>query len=499
MSRSVQNIRLAVASFFLLIIQVASASPNIVFILADDLGWQDVGFMGSRWFETPNLDRLAGESAVFTQATMYPTCSPSRTALATGRHSFRTGVYTVPPLEKGDPEFNIYSRWTIGKEHPFYSEVLNTAGYKLIHLGKWHLVGPYPVREKSYPFPQRLTAPPNGNFDWVAAHRTPEIQQYYPQGRGYHENVGGTFWGDPARGYANGYRSDSGGYRAPFKNPFIVDKPKDEWLTDRLTDDAIDFIDRNQKEPFFVNLHYYAPHRPTVSRSDEALEHFMNKPADEVTGQGFENRAEIAAYATMVQALDDNIGRILSALDERGLRENTIVVFTSDNGFNGVQSCCRALRGCKGWVYEGGLRVPALVHWRGKVEASVIDTPVQTIDWFPTFLDMAGIRDQYTGQLDGDSLMPLLYGKPMKERALYWHIASNFKSPACSVIRQDDWKLIQYLATGALELYNLKDDPAETQNRVLRDADTASDLLEQLVEWRKSNNVPLPPVSNLAY
>lgn len=498
-NRSIQTVRCAVAAICLLGPLGAVAAPNIVFILADDLGWQDVGFMGSRWFETPNLDRLAEESAVFTQATMYPTCSPSRAALATGRHSFRTGVYVVPPLEKGDPEFNIYSRWTVGKEHPFYSEALNAAGYKLIHLGKWHLVGPYPEQEKEYPFSKKLSAPRNGDMDWVAVHRTPEIQQYYPQGRGYHENVGGTFWGDPARGYEDGYRSESGGYRAPFNNPFIEDKPGDEWLTDRLTDDAIDFIDQHQSQPFFVNLHYYAPHRPTVARSPERLAHYLNKPGDPVTGQGLDNREVMAAYATMVESVDENVGRILSALDERGLRENTMVVFTSDNGFNGLQSCSRALRGCKGWVYEGGLRVPALVHWRGTIGAATIDTPVQAIDWFPTFLDMAGIREQHTDLLDGESLMPLLKGSPMKERMLFWHIASNFKSPACSVIRQGDWKLIQYLATGALELYNLNDDLAETNNLICREPATATHLLEQLVQWRKTNNVPRPPVSILEH
>ena len=166
--------------------------PNIVFILADDLGMQDVGFMGSTYFETPNLDALAKESLVFNQAYMYPTCSPSRAALLTGKQSFRTGCYTVPVLERGTSKDNIFSRWTVGLEHPVYAQPLNDAGYKLIHLGKWHIVGPRPDQETELPFNKKLRQPGNSDLSWLAAHQTPEIQQYYPTGKGFHENVGGT-------------------------------------------------------------------------------------------------------------------------------------------------------------------------------------------------------------------------------------------------------------------------------------------------------------------
>ncbi|MDP8218879.1 MAG: sulfatase-like hydrolase/transferase, partial [Candidatus Theseobacter exili] len=349
--------------------------PNIVFIMADDLGWQDVGFMGSKWFETPHLDKLAGESLVFTQAYMYPTCSPSRTALLTGRQSFRTGVYTVPVLEGKDPQKNIYSRWTVGLEHPVYSQPLNKAGYKLIHLGKWHIVGPDPEKEKDYPFKAKLKQYHTGDFSWVDKHKKYYLQ-YYPTGRGFHENVGGTWWGDPARGYKDGYKTTSGGYKAPFKNPFIEDKEGDEWLTDRLTDEAIDFIRRNKDEAFFVNLNFYAPHRPTVPRCEKWKEKFMEKDPDLATGQGQQRLEEIAGYATMVQSVDENVKRIIDYLDKEGLRENTMVVFTSDNGFNGLQSCNKRLRGAKGTIYEGGIRVPAMVNWPGKVKPGRTDIPI---------------------------------------------------------------------------------------------------------------------------
>ena len=162
-------------------VKTTETQLNILFIMADDLGWQDVGFMGSEWFETPNLDALAKESLVFHQAYMYPTCSPSRAALLTGKQSFRTQVYNVPVLErKNAPDQNIYSRWTVGKEHTLYAEPLREAGYKLIHLGKWHIVGPDPESELAltYPFDQRLTHHPNGDLSWLAAHRSEEIEAY---------------------------------------------------------------------------------------------------------------------------------------------------------------------------------------------------------------------------------------------------------------------------------------------------------------------------------
>lgn len=488
----------------------SSPKPNIVFILADDLGMQDVGFMGSRYFETPNLDALADQSLVFKNAYMYPTCSPSRAAILTGKQSFRTGCYTVPVLEKGNSNDNIFSRWTVGAEHPVYARPLNEAGYKLIHLGKWHIVGPNPDQETQFPLTKKLGQPKNGDLSWLAVHQTSEIQQYYPTGRGFHENVGGTWWGDPARGYAEGYKAPSGGYVAPFKNPFISDKENDEWLTDRLTADAIDFMERHTRStgsgrvadgPFFVNLHFYAPHRPSVSRNEAWMTHFLEKEGDPVTGQGMgslEMRKEIAAYATMVKSIDENVKRITDYLDRAGLRENTVIIFTSDNGFNGLQTRNENLRGAKGTAYEGGLRVPALISWPKTVAPGRCDESIQGLDLFPTFLELAGVSD-YTGTLDGDSLVPLLRGKPMQERALFWHLASTYKNPPCSIIRKGDWKLIQFLKEGNIELYNLRTDLKESQNLATENPERAAALLKELVQWRRANAVPLPPSSQLEF
>ncbi|MDW7692901.1 sulfatase [Flammeovirgaceae bacterium SG7u.111] len=478
-------------------LQAQNKKPNIIFIVADDLGWQDVGFMGSQWFETPNLDRLAKESLVFSDAYMYPTCSPSRTALLTGKQSFRTGVYTVPVLERGNNQDNIFSRWTVGTEHPVYAEPLNKAGYKLIHLGKWHIVGPNPEEELEYPFEQKLKQPANGDTSWVANHKL-NYKQYYPTGRGFHENVGGSWWGDPARGYQDGYKSESGGYKAPFKNPFIEDKEDDEWLTDRLTNEAIDFIKKNKNEPFFVNLHYYAPHRPTVPRNSKWLQKFMAKAPDTVTGQGSKRLEEIAGYATMIASIDENVQRIIDFLDKEGMRENTILIFTSDNGFNGLQSNTNALRGAKGTVYEGGIRVPAFVNWKGRIVPGSSEIPICGMDYFPTFLELANIRD-YKGILDGRSLVPIFTGHEIEERPLFWHLASAYKNPPCSIIRKGKWKLIQFLNDEKLELYNLENDLKESSNLVEERKQLTESLLEELIEWRKKNKAPLPSASSLKF
>jgi arylsulfatase A-like enzyme len=474
----------------------AQQKPNIIFILADDLGWQDVGFMGSKYFETPHLDALAKESLVFENAFMYPTCSPSRAAIFTGQQSFRTGCYTVPVLEKGNDKDNIFSKWTVGTEHPIYSEPLNAEGYKLIHLGKYHIVGPYPEKEGSYPFHKKLNQPGNGDFSWVEHHKSPEIAKFYPTGRGFHENVGGTWWGDPARGYDKGYASESGGYIAPFNNPFIEVKDGDEWLTDRLTSDAIDFIERHKEEPFFVNLNFYAPHMPSVARNEEWLKHFMDKPTDEATGQGKGKRGGIAAYATMIRSIDDNLKRLTDYLDANGLRENTVIIFTSDNGFNGVQSKNDNLRGAKGNIYDGGLRVPSLINWKGTVAPGKNAEPIQGLDYFPTLIELAGITG-YEGVLDGASLVPLMKGESMGGRSLFWHLASAYKDPPCSVIRQGDWKLIQFLKKGNIELYNTGDDLKESKDLAKQNPERAEAMLKELVAWRKENDVPLPPSSVL--
>ena len=473
--------------------------PNIIFVLVDDLGYADVGFNGSTYFETPAIDALAKESLVFDNAYMYPTCSPSRTALFTGKQSFRTGVYTVPVLEKGDARENIFSRWTVGREHPIYAEPLATAGYQSIHLGKWHIVGPFPEKELAmdWPIKEKLSQPEPGDFSWVKNHRTKAVIKYYPEGRGFIRNVGGTFRGDPAL-EEGGYNSESGGYRAPFSNPFIAPKADDEWLTDRLASDAIEFMEANKNGPFLVNLHFYAVHRPIKNRNETLFEKYKHKPGDSITGQGLgKNKERMASYATMVASMDENVKKIIDYLDRNSLRENTMIVFTSDNGYHPIASDNKLLRGAKGEIYEGGIKVPALINWPGKIRPRRTAAPISVVDYFPTLMDLAGI--DYKGQLDGNSLTDLFRedAEIFTTRPLFWHLASQYKHGTCSVIRKGDYKLIQFLADGKLELYNLKSDPLESNNLVEARQLITKQLTKELVEWRAKNQVPLPPNSRL--
>ncbi|MFR9619810.1 MAG: sulfatase [Rikenellaceae bacterium] len=470
--------------------------PNIIFILVDDLGYADVGFNGSKFFETPNIDQLASQSVVFDNSYMYPTSSPSRSAIFTGQQSFRTGVYTVPVLEKGTAEENIFSRWCVSTDIPLYSEVLSEVGYKAIHLGKWHIVGPDPKLEESleYPFAKSLSQPNPGIYTWVPDHKAdPEITKYYPQERGFVENVGGTYRGDPAL-CDGGYKNPSGGYKAPFTNPFIEPKAGDEWLTDRLTDDAIGFMKEYRDEPFFINLHYYTVHRPIVKRSEEMYQKYTAKEGDEILGQGVgKNRDEHCAYATMIESLDDNVAKIMTFLRESGLEENTVVIFTSDNGYNGIVSGNRKMRGAKGAVYEGGVRVPTFIYWSGKTEGRVSQVPVSSVDYFPTFLDIANI--DYDGVLDGESVLPYLKKDSAKgyKRPIIWQLSSRYTHGTCTAMRSGDYKLIEFLATGAVELYNLKDDPMESKNLADSEPAILKSMLDMVHTWRANNNVPLPP------
>jgi arylsulfatase A-like enzyme len=196
--------------------------------------------------------------------------------------------------------------------------------------------------------------------------------------------------------------------------------------------------------------------------------------------------------------VDEKGKRIVDYLDQAGVRENTVIIFPSDNGYNGLQSCNDNLHGAKGYVYEGGVRVPALINWPKTVAPGRCDEPIQGMDFFPTFLELAGVKN-YAGTLDGDSLVPLLHGEPMKERALFLHVASTYKNPAASIIRKGDWKLIQYLKTGGIELYNLRLDLKESRDLSAQNPEVAQALLTELATWRKVNQVPLPPSSPLKF
>ncbi len=477
--------------------------PNILLVFVDDMGYADVGFNGSKYYETPSIDSLANQSVIFENSYAYPLSAPSRVALSSGQQSFRTGVYNVPKGELDLPKESIFSRWTVSKSIPFYSEQLKDVGYKSVHIGKWHMVGPNPKEELAleYPFkhPIRIINPTDTTI-FTHAKSSALCQSYYPEGRGFEKNVGGFFIGEPIFRLIKS-KDDPKPYRAPFDNPFLAPKPTDEWLTDRLTDEAIEFMDSHDDEPFFVNLCYYGIHRPLVARSEELYNKYINKEGDERLGQGVgdeHKREEDATYATMIESIDDNFARLMHYLKMSGKDKNTIVIFSSDNGYAAGGN--NLLRGHKRQIYEGGVRVPTFVHYPdSRYAPHRVQAPISVLDFFPSIISMAGI-DNYNGQLDGDSFVDMMDGNDSKylDRPIFWQISSvNPEQRACTAMRKGRYKVIQYLKSGEIEIYDLNQDPKESHNIVNEQPEIAKKLIKELYDWRESNNVPLPPNSKI--
>ena len=419
--------------------------PNILFIVIDDLGWTDFGCQGSGYYETPNIDRLAAEGIRFTDAySCGPNCSPSRAALLTGNYPTRTGVTTV--LNKKVYEFALKEhprRKSLAASETTFAEVLGDSGYATISLGKWHL-----GKEK------------DGED---------------PLGQGFDENVGGTHQGHPAS-YHHPFGKE--GVRVP------IEAPEGSYLTDVITDHALDFIRRNQDGPFCVYLPYYAVHTPIQPRADLKAKYDAKEPVG-----GHKN----AGYAAMIDAVDEGVGRLLALLDELELTEETLVVVTSDNGGHSVTSNL-PLRGRKGMLYEGGIRVPFIARLPGFIDAgTTCAEPVLSMDLSPTFAQLARAEDR--GGVDGESLLPLFAGAEHLDRdAVFWHFPHYLpgrQTPA-SAIRMGDWKLIETFETGQIELYDLADDIGETEDRVSEHPGLAAALHGRLRAWRADIGAKIP-------
>ncbi len=436
---------------------------NILFINADDLGWADAGFMGSAFYETPNLDRLASEGMVFSNAyAPAANCAPSRASVYTGWHIPRHRIFTVMRSDRGRPEH----RRLIPTENTPYLPVgtltmaamLQEAGYATAHFGKWH------VSDDPLDF-------------------------------GYEVNLGGGPNGHPPAGYF-----------APYGMPSLPDGPEGEYLTDRLGSEVIRFLEeRDPERPFFVSLQLYSPHTPLQAK-EERVAYFEARTPSALHDH--------AVYAAMVSHLDENVGRILDVLDELGLSASTLVLFTSDNG--GIHEISRQapLRGEKGSYYEGGIRVPMVVRWPERVEpGSRSDVPVIGTDFLPTFLEAGGVDAPEDHPLDGISLVPLFKGAggPPPERALFWHFPVYlqpfrqgnaesrdplFRTRPGSAIRQGRWKLIEYFEDGALELYDLEHDPGERRNLARLMPGKAEELHATLAAWREETGAPVPEEAN---
>jgi arylsulfatase A-like enzyme len=436
---------------------LAQTRPNIVFILADDLGWRDVGYQGSDFYETPVLDRLAKESLVFSNAyAAAGNCAPSRACLLSGTYGPRHGVFAVGSTDRGPKALMRLvpypNKQGLLKENITLADALKSAGYATGHFGKWHLMHP--------------------------------TEGALPSQQGFDETYDS---------FGNGVLKEGGEGNQP-------GPPSDPKGVFALTNKACAFIEKNKAKPFFVYLAHHGIHSP-LQAQPEVLERFKGKTA----GKEHKN----AKYAACVSALDSSIDVLLKKLKELNLEKNTIVVFTSDNGAT-QQSSQEPLRGSKGGYYEGGIREPLIVRWPGVTKpGSVCATPVINVDFYPTFLEAAGAKPPKP--LDGESLVPLLKGgSTLKRPALFWHFPgylndpvirgrdTDFRTRPISVIRKGDWKLHLYHeewvldgGKNALELYNLKDDIGERVNLADTNPSKRDELLKDLLAWVKSTNAPL--------
>lgn len=447
------------------------AKPNFVFFLVDDLGWADIGANGSRFHSTPNIDELSDSGMRFTFGyAACPVCSPTRASILTGRHPVRVDITDWIPgqnsdASRGDRFRRVEDRDNLALEEVTIAEVLHDNGYQTFFAGKWHL----------------------GD------------QGHWPLDQGFDINIGGNSKGSPP-----------GGYYAPWNNPTLEAKEEGEYLTERLTSESIRFLrERDTSRPFFLYLSYYNVHTPITPYKKRHAE-FQRKKGelfgDSQTPTRSEHegttrlRQDDPRYASMVAAVDDSVGSILDALDELQLDEQTVVCFFSDNG--GLSTLQRIaptsnepLRAGKGWLYEGGIREPMIIRAPGVTTGGeVCHSPVVSMDFFPTILDLADIELQPDLHRDGKSLRPLLEGKELPERNFYWHYphyhGSTWKPGAA--IRSGKWKLIEFYHWETVELYDLDSDPSEQHDLSSELPEKTKELLDQLHKWQVDMNAKMP-------
>jgi arylsulfatase A-like enzyme len=435
----------------------SAAQPNIVFILADDLGWTDLGCQGSGYYETPHIDQLAKEGLRMMSHHHAQNCQPTRAALMTGQYGARTGVYTVGGIGRFDwqtrslrPVENVDK---LPLDRTLLPQALKAAGYATGMFGKWHLGE-------------------NGG--------------YHPGKRGFDEAL-----------------ATSGQHFDFVTNP-KVDYPKGTYLADFLTDKAEDFIRRKKDQPFFLYLPHFGVHSPHHAK-EELIAKFKDKPA----AGGHSN----PVYAAMIASVDESVGRVCKLLKELNLEENTVVIFASDNGGvggykgEGIDKAGSItdnapLRSGKGSLYEGGTRVPFIVRWPGKVPTGkTVDTPSIHVDVFPSMLELAGAKAPEGQPLDGESLVPL-WLKPetgLKRSAIFQHFpgylgagANQWRTLPVATVISGKWKLMEFMEDKRVELYDLAADLGEKKNLAMEQPDQAKALLESLHSWQTAVKAPMP-------
>ena len=444
---------------------INNKNPNIVLIIADDLGWTDLSFMGSNYYQTPNIDRLAKRGITFYNAYASATnCSPSRASMLSGKYTPEHGIFTVGESERGNKKTRklipIENKEEIGQDFFLIPEMLKTLGYTNGHFGKWHLGK-------------------EGN---------------YPEQNGFDLNFGGCENGGPGKG----------GYTSPYNNPKIKDGPVGEYLTDRIGNEVVNFIDENQSKKFFAYVPFYSVHTPIEPKLE------YEKKYQKIKKNQYHNRAD---FAGMIQSLDENVGKILDKIQELNLIEKTLIIFTSDNG--GIRSISNQfpLRAGKGSYYEGGIKVPLIFSWGKKITANTKSYErVSNIDFFPTIKNIVGYRERI--ELEGVDLSPVFNDMKLPERSLFFHFPIYlepydvykdngtdplFRTKPGSVIIKNDWKLHHYFENNSIELYNLIEDVSESKNLSEENKEKKNELYEELNKWRKLNNAPIPYKINPDY
>jgi arylsulfatase A-like enzyme len=451
---------------------------NFVFILIDDLGWIDTACYGSEFYETPNIDRLAGEGMRFTDAyAASPVCSPTRASILTGKYPARLNLTDwIGGSQRGEmlPAEYVHQ---MPLEEVTIAEAFRQAGYSTCFIGKWHLGS----------------------------------KSYYPEHQGFDVNIGGHDAGQPSS-YFYPYKSEDE-RRSYWDVPGLEGGREGEYLTDRLTDEALGFMEENGGQPFLLYLSHYAVHTPVQSK-EELSEKYRRKASDLPFTEGLTHRNEQdygttklvqdnPAYAGMIESVDDSVGRILDKLDELDLVQKTAVIFMSDNG--GLSTLARSrnsptsnvpLRAGKGWLYEGGIREPMIIKWPGVVAAGgICSEPVISTDFYPTMLEMADLDLMPEQHVDGRSLVSLLKqtGSVGRE-AIFWHFPHYHGSGnrPSGAVRVGDYKLVEWFEDGRIELYNLNEDMREENDLAAAMPLKAEELKERLHRWRTSVDARMP-------
>lgn len=452
---------------FLLSCQTKIEKPNVIFILVDDLGWTDLGSYGSKYYQTPNIDKLAKKGIQFTNAyAASNVCSPTRASILTGKYPATLHLTDYIPGKQFPNAKLLPPKWKkyLDTSEVTTAEVFKNNGYKTAHIGKWHL-----------------------GKDSI----------YWPENHGFDINIGGYSRGSPIQNKRKG----KNGYFSPYGNPKLKDGSKDEYLTNRLAIEAKKFITKNKNTPFFLNFWLYSVHMPLQAKNEKIQKYESLKD--------YSKKHKNAVYAAMIEHMDEAIGIILKTLVELDLDKKTIIVFTSDNGglvgnhkrFKESITSNFPLRSGKGDIYEGGVRVPCIFYYPNKMKPRVDDTPIISPDFLPTLINLTDLSIKKQTQFDGVSLASLLLkNEPLKSRPLFWHYPHYHLEGAVpySAIRYNNYKLIHNSETNSLELYNLEKDIAETKNLRYDNEVLTQNLFSKLKQWKLSNQLQ-QPTSNPRY